>query len=239
MTILTLSPVHIELRRDDHKQHDVSVGGLLSLGPRQLEFEVDDEGDEGDDCGCEQPHHHHKRTCYSEDGDSDEYDDAISHASADKSVRFSIQPTVVHEYIHYKDMSPEERSNAWITPNDKRRIRDDIQYTRNLISSGSFAGDNLEFCQRGLEGRRVKNILSSRWAVLNEQSRQRAKGIINPLLMFSTYSLACHKTNTIARMRGKTDLDELSQMYLPAQLAKEEREGYGYYGYRLRDDTSF
>ena len=245
MTILTLSAdAHIELRRDDHKQHN--VGGellLASIPSHQLEFEAE-EGPvcDGDvvDGGCEQQPHR-RRTCFSVDGDSDvDDDDEISHTSMDcKTVRFSIEPTVVHEYIHYSDMTEEERANAWITPNDKRRIRADTTYTRQLMSRGSFAGDNLEFCQRGLEGRRVKTILSSRFAVLNEQSRQRAKGFDNPMLIASMYSLACHKTNTISQRRGKDDFDQLTCMYLPAQLAKEKREGYGYYGNWARNDSSF
>jgi len=213
MTVLAIHPPCIELRRDESYSTVDDVKNVPQEDDSFVELEL-------------------------EEVELKEEDENDSSNLAYKSVRFSIQPTLVHDYIHRKDLTPEERMNSWMTPADMNRVRTEIKLTRELLTGGSFVGDNLEFSKRGLETRRRSLVRSTREVVLQEQDRQGMQGIENDMLIFSKYSLANHKAVIVAAQRGKSDFEELIQMYLPDRLAKEEREGYGYYTCSSSSDES-
>ena len=79
-------------------------------------------------------------------------------SSAIRSVRFSTSPSLVYEYLHVNDITLDEKSLTWWSPNRLRNTR--------LVSQ-----------------QRRKRIRSTRWLVLSEQERQRRLGMNNPFLI--------------------------------------------------------
>ena len=206
MTVLTMSPARLELRRDDadvlctipddnENEKNSYMGLALEL---ELEMEIE----------CD------PNVIYIQRLESS-HDDSSSYRSlAYKTVRFSIQPTKVHEHIHRHDMTPDEKASCWISSTDMRRIRSEVIRTRQLLSKGSMIldDDNSEFCQRGLALRKRHLVLTTRAIVLEEQDRQRNAGIENQLLISSKYTLACQEAILASQARGVSDYEELSRM---------------------------
>lgn len=155
-----------------------------------------------------------------------------SSMEAYKTVRFSLAPTTIHEYIHRSDITAEEKAAAFLTMQDLMHTKQEMLYTRELVDQCIYEGDNLEFTKRGLELRMRKLVRSSRSAVMHEQHRQSfsATGSMNQILIASRYALTNHKAAVVAAARGKKDHEEVTNMYLPERLAKEDEEGFGYYG---------
>jgi hypothetical protein len=195
-----MSPARLELRRDPELPctplDDEITNGDSSCYP-QMELELEMELDPS--------HVIHIQPLQPSSCDS-------CRSFAYKTVRFSIQPTQVHRHIHRNDMTPEEKSLVWTSPSEMRRIRLDVHKTRELISDGSLVGDTLELCQRGLALRKRTLVLSTRAIVMEEQDRQRALGIENPMLISSKYTLACQEAILASQERGASDYEEISRV---------------------------
>jgi len=115
-----------------------------------------------------------------------------------KTVRFSIQPTIIIPYIHWRDMTEEEIKSGWLTYKDKSRFRREVALTKRLVRQGAIFNENIttynpddlsisssssesdddekeiELCYRGLEGRRHHLIATTRRVVLSVQEYHRA-----------------------------------------------------------------
>jgi hypothetical protein len=50
-----------------------------------------------------------------------------------------------------------------------------------------------------------------------------------PMLIASRYGLVCQSASVVARERALNDREELTKMFSPEQIEKEQREGIGYY----------
>lgn len=153
-----------------------------------------------------------------------------------RTVHFSLAPPKIHDTIHRKDMTTDEKEATWMTINDIMATKKEMLYTRELMNQFLFQGDNLEYTCRGLELRFRKLIRNCQSIVLQEQYRQSfAKSTTttndnNQVLIASRYALGNRKAMLVAVARANKDrLDVLTKMYSPEQLAKEEEEGYGFY----------
>jgi hypothetical protein len=210
MTVFTMSPARLELRRDPEvpctPSDDEIIHGDGSCTPQlELELEMEQHDNEPSHVIYIQPLLQEQSSSSSSSCDS-------SRSLAYKTVRFSIQPTQVHDHIHRRDITPEEKSLVWTSSAEMRYIRLDVQKTREMMSSGSLVSDTLEFCQRGLALRKRALVLSTRAIVLEEQERQRAMGIDNPMLISSKYTLACQEAILTSQQRGASDYEELSRV---------------------------
>jgi hypothetical protein len=216
MTVIAIHAPPIELRRDESfSLREAAEQKALQQQQQQLQQQ------------CLE---------YEEEEISPELDDEDMYAY--KSVRFSIQPTTIHEYLSRKDMTPQEKADTWMTSRQLEPIREEMLFTRALMDTYIFQGDNLELTQRGLETRQRKLIRTCRSIVMQEQYRQTMKEstLNSEVLIASRYALANQKAAAVAQMRGAVDSQELTDMHLPERLAKEEAEGFGHYG-SMNDDA--
>jgi hypothetical protein len=217
MTVIAIHAPLIELRRDE----SVSLREAAEQKAAALQQQQHQQQQQ-------QQHLEYEEMCNSPDPDMNSY----------KSVRFSIQPTTVIEYLSRKDMTPQEKTDTWMTARDLEPIRQEMQFTRSLVNTCFFDGDNLELTKRGLELRQRRLVRTCRSVVIQEQYRQTMNGSENQVLIASSYAFATNgKPAAIAHMRGTMDEEEVTNMYLPERLAKEEAEGFGYYGSMNPDEA--
>jgi len=228
MTILAVHPPHIELRREEFFSRCEIAAHQQLQHEQQLEFE---------DIALNSPvsSSSSSSSCCSDDNDND-----------CKTVRFSLAPKTVHEYLSRQDITDDEKANAFMTYSDLVSIRHDMQRTRHLIDTNDATDDddddasidNLEYTSRGVEIRQRKLVRTCRAVVLQEQHRHNSyyspsNETTTQLLIATRYSLCNQSAAVAARDRGQRDYEEVTNMYLPARLEKEARQGYGYYN----DDT--
>ncbi|KAI2505414.1 hypothetical protein MHU86_9027 [Fragilaria crotonensis] len=145
MTVLTMIPARLELRRDPEvpctPSDDEIIHGDGSCTP-QLELELEmEQHDDPSHVIYIQPLLQEQSSSSSSSCDS-------SRSLAYKTVRFSIQPTKVHDHIHRRDITPEEKSLVWTSSAEMRYIRLDVQKTREMMSSGSLVSDTLTLSTR-------------------------------------------------------------------------------------------
>lgn len=155
---------------------------------------------------------------------------------AEKKVRFK-NTTTVQDYLHFRDITKEEKADAWINYALLLSIKKEMLTTRTLMVEGKFHGDNLELTKRGLELRDRKLMMSCRFVVLQEQSRRQQGSFFmnttsphdDAIMIASRYGLMNSKAAAAATVRGRKDFEEVTNMYMPERIAREQREGFGFY----------
>ena len=225
MTVLTMSPNNFNLCIDaialEESSYSLSLprvqcdneavdsgSGSYAFCQQHLELEIEPEIEEGTG------HPSITAEIYIQPTSTRSFSSSSSSSasSSNKTVRFSIQPTKVHDHIHRNELTPQEKASAWLSISDMRRIKEDIHCTRAKFLAGKWTRDTNEYTQRGIMLRKQSRIFSARSAVLDEQERQRAAGIDNPMLIVSKYMIACQESLVASQQQGKDDFEELHRL---------------------------
>lgn len=99
--------------------------------------------------------------------------------------RVQFKETVsVRPITHVNNMCDDEIADVWYNKQECQNMKRSMALTVKMISAGLFQGDDDEHCARGLEYRtragatkRRANKVNALDAVLDEQDRQRARGM--------------------------------------------------------------
>lgn len=124
-------------------------------------------------------------------------------------VQFDVEVTVA-DYIHPKDFTSEEKSNSWYTPTEYAEMKQESNRTIKLVTQGKRLTSSMIF--QGLENRTYEASLEKKaavlraWlAVINEQKKQRASGIVDPDVIREEYKKLTRQTEKDAREQGNRD----------------------------------
>jgi hypothetical protein len=137
-----------------------------------------------------------------------------NHSSSNekKTVRFCLLSTKVYKHIHRNEITPGEKASAWLTFLNMCEIKADIFSARAKFSRGTWTHDTNQYSQRGIGMRNQPRILFARSVVLDEQQRQRAEGILDPMRIHSKYRDACRESIVESQEQGIKDFEELFLM---------------------------
>lgn len=99
--------------------------------------------------------------------------------------RVQFKETVsVRPIVHVNNMCDDEIADVWYNKTECQDMKRSMALTVKMISAGLFQGDDDEHCARGLEyrtragaTRRRENKVNALDAVLDEQDRQRGRGM--------------------------------------------------------------
>ena len=125
----------------------------------------------------------------------------------------------VMEIVHVDDLSAEEIAALWFTKDDYR----DMSAEDSLIINSMMLGKtpNFEDCTRGLEGRtpegsdnKKSTTLDAINAVIDEQDRQRARGIFDPEALAKVYMEITAAPARAAHKQGIHDSENVNEVEL-------------------------
>ena len=131
--------------------------------------------------------------------------------SITKSVSFDYQVRV-RKALHINDFSEQEIQATWLSRDDLMRIRQEIDFTVDLIEKGADI-DEETYSRRGLEFRtrlgahmRLENKECARDAVLSEQEFQKDEGYSDDEELATVYSETSYRCQVAAHMLALADL---------------------------------
>ena len=128
-----------------------------------------------------------------------------------KSVSFS-DAVQVKKALHINNYTEDEINATWYNESDYHQIREEIEFTADLINLGFLNDDSVAYSRRGLEyqtplgaRRRRTNKVNSYCAVLDEQDIQWEAGYDHPELIAKAYSVASYHCQAEANLIALQD----------------------------------
>jgi hypothetical protein len=125
-------------------------------------------------------------------------DDDSAETPPHKSVSFR-ETIRIRQCIHIENYTDEEIQDCWYNKWELVEIREDVYYTRKLITSGHLEQDTTEFCRRGSEQyirqaslRRKEVKFAASEAVFREQDLQWESGVGEPDYIAHFYRTSSH-----------------------------------------------
>lgn len=107
------------------------------------------------------------------------------HSKPRRRVHFK-ESVSVRPITHVNNMSDDDIRNGWFTKGEFVQMKRSMAVTVKMLSAGIYQGDDDEHCARGLEYRtrvgnnkRKENKVNALDAVLDEQDRQHACGVLD------------------------------------------------------------
>ena len=133
-----------------------------------------------------------------------------------KNVSFCAQARCKRS-LHWKNYTQYEIEASYWGAEEYARIRQDLCVTMKLIRAGLDVDETHHYCRRGLErghpqSRSAAYRREAIQGVLEEQRRQRQRGINDTDLLSTAYSALSHTSEASARLLGLADAkDALAQ----------------------------
>lgn len=131
-----------------------------------------------------------------------------------RRVRFN-QSVSVRPVLHVNNMSDDEIADAWYNRHECADIKRSMAVTIKMMSAGVLKVDDDEHCSRGLEHRtrpgsaqRRENKMIALDAVLDEQDRQQACGVVNDEAIRKVFVQENLHCRLAALEKGVADQDE-------------------------------
>jgi hypothetical protein len=136
------------------------------------------------------------------------------------------EDAIIHEIEGIDNLSAEEIEKIWFTKNDYREIsyRDAV-----IIISIVRKTVQEDDCIRGLEGRtsvasdgKKQKFVEVMYTVLDEQERQLASGISDPITMASLYRKSTRACAKAAKKQGRRDWQSINESEMVSTEEEEE-----------------
>jgi hypothetical protein len=125
----------------------------------------------------------------------------------------------VRRTIHFESYTQEERTATWYTKEELRSIREEVNHTVKMYTSGQpidkelYSLRGVEYWTPSLAEQRMKNKMVGRDAVLMEQEFQVYMGWNDPERLAKSYQECTYQCQISATMMGAADENAARQIY--------------------------